>query len=265
MLAHRRYEQILERLRADGPAEVGALAVLLDVSAATVRRDLARLEADGVLTRVHGGAALPSAPEPPFAQVDSSHTPDKEAVAAAAADLVGDGEVVLLDIGTTTNRVAARLRGRNVTVITSSLAVYEELAGDSATELILLGGVVRRNYRSLVGFLTEHALGQVHADRLFLGTSGVRPDGSVLDTTVVEVPVKQSMLRAADQVVLLADRSKFPGSGLARVCGAGDVDVLVSSEGADPTTVQVLADAGADVLLAPVAGAGATPVRDGAR
>jgi hypothetical protein len=86
------------------------------------------------------------------------------------------------------HRLAKHLHGRNVTVMTSNLAVYEELATDSAVEIILLGGVVRRNYLSMVGFLTEQALRQVHATTLFFGTSGIRADGTVLDTTVVEVP-----------------------------------------------------------------------------
>lgn len=251
MLAQQRYELILERLRSDGPVEVGALARLLHVSEATIRRDLRQLEERQLVTRVHGGASLPTAQEPPFAHVATSHVPAKDAVAWEAAQLVSDGDVLLLDIGTTTHRLAAALRGRTVTVMTSSLAVYEELATDSSVELILLGGVVRRNYRSTVGFLTEQALRQVHAGTLFLGTSGVRPDGTVLDTTVVEVPVKQAMMAAAERIVLLADGSKFPGGGLARVCGASDVDVLVSTEDAAPQTVATFTDAGAEVHLAP--------------
>ncbi|UYM06760.1 DeoR/GlpR family DNA-binding transcription regulator [Solicola gregarius] len=251
MLAQQRYERILERLRTDGPVEVGTLARQLHVSEATVRRDLRRLEDRELVTRLHGGASLPTAQEPPFAHVATSHVPDKDAVAREAAGLVNDGDVLLLDIGTTTHRLAAALRGRTVTIITSSLAVYEELAGDSSVELILLGGVVRRNYRSMVGFLTEQALRQVRAGALFLGTSGVRPDGTVLDTTVVEVPVKQAMIAAAERVVLLADGSKFPGGGLARVCGAAEVDDLVSTEDADPDTLTTFSDSGTVVHLAP--------------
>lgn len=249
VLAQQRYERILERLHADGPVEVGTLARQLHVSEATIRRDLRRLEDRRLVTRLHGGASLPTAQEPPFAHVATSHVPDKDAVARRAAELIADGDVLLLDIGTTTHRLAAALKGRPVTVITSSLAVYDELADDASVELILLGGVVRRNYRSMVGFLTEQALRQVHAGTLFLGTSGIRPDGTVLDTTVVEVPVKQAMLSAADRVVLLADGSKFPGGGLARVCGARDVDVLVSTDDADDATLTTFTDAGAAVRL----------------
>ena len=252
MLARRRHERILEVLRADGLAEVGDLSRVLGVSGATVRRDLTFLQREGLLQRVHGGAAAPQGTsEPPFDVVAVDHQDAKVRVGVAAADLVRDGDVVLVDIGTTTSHLARALRGRPVTVITSSLAVYAELADDEVVELVLLGGMVRRNYRSLVGFLTEHALRQLHADLLFLGTSGVRRDGSVLDTTAVEVPVKRAMLEAAERSVLLADAGKFPGRGIARVCGAADLTALVTEPGADRETLAAVADAGVEVVTTP--------------
>jgi len=252
MLARRRHERILEVLRADGLAEVGHLSRELGVSGATVRRDLTLLEREGLLQRVHGGAAAQrGTSEPPFAVVATDHQDAKGRVGTAAAALVRDGDVILLDIGTTTSHVARALCGREVTVVTSSLAVYEELADDEAVELVLLGGTVRRNYRSLVGFLTEHALRQLHADLLFLGTSGVRRDGSVLDTTAVEVPVKRAMLEAAERAVLVADADKFPGRGIARVCGASDLAALVTEPGADRETLAAVAEAGVEVITTP--------------
>nr|WP_277350172.1 DeoR/GlpR family DNA-binding transcription regulator [Nonomuraea sp. FMUSA5-5] len=204
------------------------------------------------MRRVRGGA-LPCADadtDRPFAEVAGADGPDKEAVAARAARLVADGDVVLLDIGTTTMRLARRLRGRRVTVVTSSLAVLDVLRTDPEVELLLLGGMVRRPYHSLVGVLTEAALGQVVADRVFLGASGVRPDGQLVDTTLAEVPLKRAMLAAAGQVVLLVDRHKFPGTGALRVCGPEDIDVLVTNDGADEATLRACAAAGVEVLLA---------------
>ena len=225
-------------------------AGLLNVSEATVRRDLAHLERSGVLARVRGGAALSTTSEPPFAQVSTSHLDEKTAVAQRAANLVEDGDVVLLDIGTTTHRLAVALRGRSITVVTSSLAVLEVFEHDAATEVIVLGGALRRNYRSLVGFITEQALRQIHVHKLFLGTSGILVNGSVLDTTVVEVPVKQGMIASADHVTLLADSGKFPGSGVARVCGPDAIHTLVTMPGADEPTLDAFRDAGCDVLTA---------------
>jgi DeoR/GlpR family transcriptional regulator of sugar metabolism len=232
MLPDRRHQLILRVLRADGPTTVTSLAEKVGASQATIRRDLVQLEDEGLLKRVYGGAAPLVGEDDPFADVAA----------------VRVGETVLLDIGTTAHRVARHLHGRSLTVITSSLAVYEELQDDKDVQLILLGGMVRRDYRSLVGFLTEDNLRQIHADRLFLGTSGIRPDGQVLDTTAVEVPVKRAMIAASAQVVLVADAGKFPGTGMARVCGPEDLDVVVTNAPGDEKTCSRLREAGVEVV-----------------
>jgi len=250
MLAERRHELILRALRADGPATVSVLAERLGASEATIRRDLIQLDGEGLLRRVYGGAVPVVDRDDPFVDVAEVHAAEKDAIARACAELVKDGETVLLDIGTTAHRLARQLRGRTLTVITSNLAVYEELADEAAIQLVLLGGVLRREYRSLVGFLTEDNLRQVHADRLFLGTSGVRPNGQVMDTTVVEVPVKRAMIAASDHVVLVADIGKFPGRGMARVCGPEDLDMVVTNASLDPATRSSFIEAGVEVVEA---------------
>ncbi|ADB50984.1 DeoR/GlpR family DNA-binding transcription regulator [Conexibacter woesei] len=254
MLAQQRQDRIARTLRAEGPAAVSTLAERLGVSQATVRRDLLELERQGRLTRVYGGAVSSAEHDEPFADVATVRVPEKDAIAARAATLIADGETVLLDIGTTAHRFARRLHGRAITVVTSSLAVCDELRDDEAIELIVLGGTFRRSYRSLVGFLTEDALRQIHADRVFLGTSGVRPDGSVLDTTSIEVPVKRAMIAAADQVVLLADATKFPGRGLARVCGPEQLDVVVTDASGNAPALAALGEAGVEIQQAGRAG-----------
>src|SRR5882757_7485448 len=127
MLPQRRHELILRTLRAEGPAPVSVLAERLGVSQATVRRDLVQLDREGRLTRVYGGAMSAADNDEPFAQVAEVRVDDKDAVARRAAELIADGDTVLLDIGTTAHRLARQLRDRSLTVITSSLAVYDEL------------------------------------------------------------------------------------------------------------------------------------------
>jgi DeoR/GlpR family transcriptional regulator of sugar metabolism len=249
-----RQRSILGRLSAHGTVTTDELAALCGVSAATVRRDLSELERQGALRRVHGGAVSLDGPDADatrgFAEVAASDAAEKQAVAARAAAMVRDGDCVVLDIGTTTMMLARALRGRPVMVVTASLAVLDVLRDDPEVELVLLGGMVRRTYHSLVGPLTEDALRQVHGSHVFLGASGVRADGTVLDTTMVEVPVKRALLRAADRSVLLVDRHKLPGTGSLRVCGPGEVDVLVTNEGADPDTITACREAGTEVLYA---------------
>lgn len=238
----------MQTLRAEGPVAVGVLAERLGVSQATVRRDLSRLERLDLLTRVRGGAAASTTLEPPFAEVATGDQEARDAVARRAAGLVEEGDVLLLDIGTTVHRFSSYLHGRAVTVMTANLAVYEELVPDPEIELILLGGVVRRNYRSLVGFLTEESLRQLRAGRLFMGASGIQSDGTIVDTTAVEVPARRAMIAAVDQVILLADKSKFPGGGYATVCGPDALDVVVTNEGADPGTLAALGESGVEVI-----------------
>lgn len=251
-----RHREVMRRLKAEGALSVEQLCAAADVSPATMRRDLDALEAEGLISRVRGGAVIrPDAAVDadtalPFAKVVAADTDDKAAVAQTAAELVADGDVVLLDIGTTTMMLAQQLRGRPITVITASLAVLDVLREDTKVDLILLGGQVRRPYHSLVGSLTEESLRQVRANVAFIGASGIRPDGTVLDTTAVEVPVKRSLLQAADRGILVADRHKFPGTGALRVCSTADLAGLVTNSGADAATLDSARQAGVEIWTA---------------
>nr|WP_261799177.1 DeoR/GlpR family DNA-binding transcription regulator [Microbacterium wangchenii] len=249
MLTSTRQARILDSLRSDGEVRVEDLADQLGVSASTIRRDLNALSAEGLLKRVRGGGNI----EPdriPFSDVSRQQQPEKLRIARRAAELVSDGDVILVDIGTTTALFARELRGRRITVITSSLAVIDELRSDDGVELIVLGGVVRNNYNSMVGTLTEQALAQIRATTCFLGTSGIRPDGTIADTTGMEVPIKRAMIASSVRSVVLADASKFPGVGLLNVCGPEQLWGVVTNEGADEATLDVFRSNDIEVMTA---------------
>ncbi|MET0694243.1 MAG: DeoR/GlpR family DNA-binding transcription regulator [Propionibacteriaceae bacterium] len=259
MILRERQNRIVSALRSGGAASVRDLAQSLAVSESTIRRDLDVLDRNGELTRTYGGAVLrpgetvtdsgdPVRLEGPFSA--DAGVELKQRVADRAAALVSDDSVVLLDIGTTTPLVARRLRGRPVTVITSNLAVLDELRDDRDVRLVMLGGVFRRNYRSFVGSLTQTALAQVSADLLFLSCTGVRPSGHVVDNMAVEAPIKHAMIASADRVVLLATEAKFPGTGALRLCSVSDVDFLVTTPGAHPPTLEKCRHAGGEVIIA---------------
>lgn len=257
MILRERQNRIIDALQPEGAASVRDLALALDVSESTIRRDLEILDGNGELVRTYGGAVLkPRETVEEAAPADEGDYDDvkdrdlKQRLAAAAADLVPDGSVVILDIGTTTPFLARLLRGRDITVITSSLAVFDELRDDDRVRLVLLGGVVRRNYRSLVGSLAEGALSQVSADVLFLTCTGVRANGHVVDNMAIEAPIKKSMIAASDKVVLLASEAKFPGSGALRLCSLADIDVLVTTTGAPDEPVHLVTTNGGDVIVA---------------
>jgi DeoR/GlpR family transcriptional regulator of sugar metabolism len=247
VLAEQRRQLILDAVRTGRGAGVVQLAQQLDVSEMTVRRDLAHLARQRKLTRVRGGA-VGNREEPPFAEIAVERLEEKERVGHAAAALVRDGQAVMIDIGTTTLQLARHLHGRELTVITSNLAVIEELLPDESIELVVLGGIVRRNYRSLVGVLAEDALRQVHADVSFIGASGIRDDLSVMDTTMIEVPIKRGMIEASARVVLLVDAMKFSMGGIVRICGPEELDVVVTDAGDDEPCVGELRQAGVEVV-----------------
>lgn len=261
MILRERQDRILKTLRSGGAASVSELALALRVSQSTIRRDLDLLDGNGELTRTYGGAmACPGQTvidagdartiEQAFEADAGAQTDLKWAMGIKAAAMIKDGSVVLLDIGTSTPFIARELRGRPVTVITSNLAVLDELRYDSTVRLVLLGGVLRRNYRTFVGSLTQHALTQLSADILFLSCTGVRAAGNVVDNMAVEAPIKQSMIEAADSVVLMASAVKFPGTGALRLCSLTDVDVVITTPGANEQTLNICREAGGKVIIA---------------
>lgn len=251
MLAAQRRHEIVRLVECAGSIAVEDLAHSLGASAATIRRDLATLDAAGRISRIHGGATStdPDHEQVPFATAAATDQSHKESIAECAAGLVTDGDAVLLDIGTTTMALARLLRRRRITVITTSLAVLDVLRGDPAVSLVLLGGQVESEYHSLVGPVTDVALAHIHADIAFLGASGVTVAGAVLDSTQAQVPVKKAIMRAADRVVLLADANKLPGSGTFKVCDLRDLDAVITNAGADPATIDAARAAGLEVFV----------------
>ena len=258
MFLAQRHEELLDALSGGGQTVV-QLADALKVSESTIRRDLDVLAQAGRLERQYGGATLTTGSR---VNVTDSGTvedplgvdvrPDlalRQRMARAAVELVSDGDVIVLDIGATTPLIARELRGRDVTIITSSLAVVDEVRYDEAIELVILGGVLRRNYQSLVGPLTEQVTGHISADAMFLSCTGVR-GGRVVDNMAVEAPIKQSLIAASERVVLLASERKFPGTGGMRLCTLNDVDVLITTTGTSEEELKYSRGIGRRVIIA---------------
>ena len=170
-----------------------------------------------------------------FADVATSASAAKQAIAEVAAEQIRDGEVIALDIGTTVAALCPLLLERSLTVVTASLAVVRALAEAPGIDIVVLGGLLRPNYHSLVGTLTESALRQVRVDAAFLGTSGVRADGTVLDSTPSEIPIKRGLLDVSTRSYLLADHEKFPGSGFLEVTPVERFDALITDRPLTPT------------------------------
>lgn len=254
MLAEERQSLILAQVRDQGFITISDLVRAHQVSEATVRRDLDALAEQGQLRRLRGGAATikdgvrAENDARTFAEVaaDPSFT-TKQLIARRAATVVNEGDFIALDSGTTVACMCPFLFDRSITVATASLAVVQALETSATVDLIVIGGILRPSYRSMVGQLAVDTIMQLRFDKAFIGTSGVTDDGTVLDSSPSEVPMKQALMKCARKSLLLADSGKFPGSGLQRVANLPAFSVLVTNQ---PPAEQLLPpDATTEVLL----------------
>ena len=154
-----------------------------------------------------------------------------------------------LDIGTTVFAMCSFLRERDITVVTASLAVVQALADAPGVDLVVMGGVLRPNYQSMVGVLTESCLRQVRVDIAFLGAAGVRPDGAVVDSTPSEVPIKRAMIDVATRSWLLVDHNKFPGTGFLEIAPVTRFTGMVTDSVPIPERLALPPDSTLEVLV----------------
>ena len=254
-----RRDRMLELLRERDFVRVADLAERFEVSEVTVRGDLDVLERRSQLRRVRGGAVpRPTAPsERPFEEAEVAASAQKHAIARAAAEMVSDGDTLVLDVGTTTTAVAHALARRDdlndVTVFTSSLTIA--LALEVATPrltVVVTGGTLRPKQHSLVEPLAGLVLGSIHVGTAFIGCNGVDAERGITNVNLPETEVKKLLIRASENRVVCADSTKLGQVALAHVCDLDDVDLLVTDDGADPQLVATLRDIGLDVMLAPV-------------
>jgi DeoR/GlpR family transcriptional regulator of sugar metabolism len=173
----------------------------------------------------------------------------KIAIAAAVATLVQDGQTVILDGGTTCYQVAAALQGRHISVVTNSVSIAERLSGEIATEVTIVGGLLYPRVGVALGDTAVRQLAGIRASLLILSCSGIEPDG-VFNTNQMMVDVERRMMASADQVILVADSSKFTKRGLARLCALSELDALVTDAGLTAEAQATLAGAGVRVVIA---------------
>lgn len=236
-LASQRHAVILDRLAADGAVRVSDLVERLGVSDMTVRRDIERLAADGLLERVHGGAVAVgggrSSDEPGFTAKAALHLGAKRAIARAAAAHVRPGAAIGISAGTTTFELArAVLDVPGLTVVTNSVPVAQLFhEGGTDDQTVVLTGGVRTPSDALVGPVTVASLRSLHVDLLFLGAHGVDLRAGLTTPNLVESETNRALVASAGRVCLLADSSKWGTVGLSTFADLADVDLLVTDSG----------------------------------
>jgi DeoR/GlpR family transcriptional regulator of sugar metabolism len=210
MLSAERRQHILERLRAEGKVLASELSAQLSVSEDTIRRDLRELNEAGMLVRVHGGA-LPKSPASASYRARALQAPEaKAAIARAAVNLMRDGQVIILDGGTTAQLVAQHLPEQlRATIVTNSPPIAVALAEHAWVEVILLGGQLFKHSQVTVGAVTVAALAEIRADLCLLGVCSLHPDVGISIPDYEETQVKRQMIRSSAEVVALASPEKL--------------------------------------------------------
>jgi DeoR family transcriptional regulator of aga operon len=242
-----RRDRMLAVIRERDFVRVGELSERFGISEVTVRSDLDALASRGEVHRIRGGAIPRTIPdkERPFEESEGSFAEEKVAIGRAAAQLIRDGETLLMDVGTTTaaaaRALAARTELRNVVVFTNGLKTALELEPASPRiTIVLLGGTLRPLQHSLVEPMASLILDQIKVHTLILGCNGVDPIGGVTNINLPEAEVKKRMLKAAARRVVLADGSKVGRVELAHLCPIEDVDLVITGESADAAVVEAL-------------------------
>lgn len=255
VFARERQAHIARIVEEHGRARVSDLATRFGVSSVTIRKDLLVLEADGRVIRQHGGAIVPdrSRPELAFEIRERLQQDEKSRIGAAAADLVQDGESIVMDASTTALAVGRRLRVRGgwtqLTVITNGLRMASELAGSSGITVLMLGGRVRWEAMSVVGQLGDGLFSRINVQKAFVGAAGFTIESGLSDVTDEEAQIKRSMIAAAREVIAVVDSTKWERAAFATFCPIDKVDVVLTDERAPAPMLAGLRQRGIDVRL----------------
>lgn len=249
MVADRR-RMISELVASRGSLRVAELSDMLGVSEVTIRNDLELLAHEGLLVRDHGGAiaCTHTALSVAFEQRARQSLDAKQRIAQEAASLVQAGDTIMLDAGSTLMEMAKRLPNLSpLTVITNALNVAIQIGSLPDVHVVLAGGSLSSQTIGTVGPLTEHALADLLADKLFLGTHAFELENGLSDLSIEVARVKRTMISSAKQVILLADSGKFPARALARVAPLSDVHCIITDSGFPMEIAQQLADQNIEV------------------
>ena len=233
MNVHARRQAVLTAMQRDGEIQVRQLAEHLGCSEMTIRRDLDALSRDGAVRRVHGGAVRTSlrSDEPPYALRALDGIEVKQRIGRAAADLIADGETVILGGGTTALEVARALHRRPLTVLSLGLRAQAELADDPAVRLIAAGGDVRPGELSVTGDLAEIAFERLRFDTFVLGCCGIDVRDGVTTHLPADASVQRAAARSARRTIVIADESKLGLVTFGHVCDLTAVERLVTDAG----------------------------------
>lgn len=253
MFALERQKIILDKLNLDGAVWVSKLSEDLGVTEETIRRDLEKLENQEVLVRTHGGAVpiIESTYELSLEKRKKTNLPAKEKIAKIASKYIMPGDTIFLDSSTTTFYIAKEIKKmKNITVISNSLRVINELSNSDSIKTIAVGGVVSNN-QSFVGYLAENSIkSNFFAMKFFFSSKGISPEAGIMESNDLECAIKKQMLDNSTEKYYLCDSSKIGRIGFYKLTPIENIDYFITDTNLDNDYIDKFNEYGVKFIMA---------------
>ncbi|WP_273324486.1 DeoR/GlpR family DNA-binding transcription regulator [Vallitalea guaymasensis] len=250
MLAIDRRKTILEIINKEESVKVLDLSKQFNVTLETIRRDLEKLENEGYITRSYGGAVLnKSTNEDISINIrEATNKEDKNLIGKAVADLIQDGDTIMMDSSTTALYVAKYLKGKKITIITNALKIPMVLAGDSNIQVISTGGTLKSTSLSFVGHWAESAIEKYYVNKTIISCKAINIEHGIMEPHQLETEVKKKMIKTSEQVILAVDSSKFDKKSFIKAYNLDKLDIIVTDKELSNKWVETLHDNKVDVI-----------------
>jgi DeoR family transcriptional regulator of aga operon len=246
-----RLRGIIKILEKEKRVLINDLCKSFNTTAVTIRKDLDQLENDGILKRTHGGAILKGSL---FQGLDLNekeklNSDEKERIANEAITMIADGDVIMLDSGSTTTQLAKKMKTfKGITVITNAVNIALEFS-NTETEVILTGGALQKNSSTLIGALADETLRKLSADKLFHGVDGIDYEIGLTTPNITEANTSRTMMQRAGENILLVDSSKFGRRSLGVICQIKEIDKIITTKKMSKSELKELNEIGVEVKI----------------
>jgi DeoR family transcriptional regulator of aga operon len=247
-----RRAKIVEKLEATGQVKILELSNEFNVSDVTIRNDLAQLEEKGLLIRSRGGAIKPLRVGIDYKLYEKSkkNLKEKQAIGKKAAELINEGDIIIIDSGSTAMEVAKNLSDfNNITIITNALNIASQLVSYDKLNILMLGGMLRHNSLSLTGPIAENSIKNYNCDKLIIGVDGIDSQYGISTPNIEEAQLNKLMIEVSKEVIVVTDSSKFLRRSFALIAPMSYIDIVITDKNIPKEELQRLQNLEIKVIL----------------
>ncbi len=251
MLAIERRNEILSKLQEERKVVVSDLSQQYNVTEETIRRDLEKLENEGLAKKTYGGAVLNESfnTDLPYTVRKKANVESKQRIAEAIAAMIEDGDHLILDASSTALFIAKRMKDKkNITVITNSVEILLELSDRNGWKILSTGGRLKEGGLALVGYQAERMVSTFHVDYAIFSCKGIDLERGLTDANESDAQIKKMIVKAANKIILAVDHSKFNKISFTQVCELSEIDMVVTDEEPDESWKQAFLSAGIELI-----------------